>query len=559
MRKDNSNFKTSFLSEEGTFVRNKEYFAFTEHDDLACWVMAQGLDSDTEMESAEMAVKAVIGHFMHRPKLTRRAIESYLREAHDMLHAESRRVRRKVSLTMIVTNYTTMIWAVAGHTRMYHFRNGRLLEKSKDQSLTQTMINAEKIPQDALERHEERNNLLWYLGKRGEFNPSISRKVKVSDGDVLMLCTRGIWERVNGAEMLDALEEAKEPSDFVDTLEDVLLSKQERVVPNYTVAAIYANKVYQEPPKNRWKLVKTIAMVLIPVILLGGVALYYKARTVKAKAEAVAAIFDHEKNGDTAVQDGNYPNALKEYSEARNASIKVQDKLHTQLLTKKQRTAQLVVDGDTSFKEGDYTKALTSYEKALKEARSQDDYDIKDLEAQISKTRAFMEVATLMKQGDQKFQGQDYEGAKEIYAKAKKEAAEAAFNNGEKELAGKLDAVNAKMAGVQKEKRQLDADKLEKKGDQSYAAQDFEQSVTSYAMAQEVYQEIGMLEKVLGVERKLTKAQEKLNPPITPPITPPPVQGAGTEAAAGAVKPSNAASDSAVPAGKSDHKEEGGK
>ncbi|OPH46689.1 serine/threonine protein phosphatase [Paenibacillus ferrarius] len=555
MRKDNSKFKTSFISEEGTFVRNKEYFAFTEHDDLACWVIAQGLDSDTEMESAEMAVKAVIGKFIQKPKLSSRAMKSYLREAHDLLQVESRRVRRKASLTMIVTNYTTMIGAVAGNTRLYHFRNGRLLEKSKDQSLTQTMINAEKLPQDALDRHEERTNLLWYLGKRGEFNPSISRKVKLSDGDVLLLCTRGIWERVDGAEMLDALEEAKDPSDLVDTIEDVLLSKQTKVIPNYTVAAIYADKVYQEPPKNRWKLVKTIAMVLIPLILLGGGALYYKARAVKAKAEAVAAIFEHEKDGDVAVQDGNYPNAIKEYSEARNASIKVNDKLHMQLLTKKQRTAQLVVDGDAAFKEGDYTKALASYEKAQKEARSQGDYNVKDLEAQISKTTSFLEVANLIKQGDQKFQGQDYEGAKELYVKAKKKAAEAAFSNGEKELAGKIDNVDAKMAGVQKEKRQLDADKLEKKGDQSYAAQDFQQSVDAYAMAQEVYQEIGMLEKVLGVERKITKAQEKLNPP-TPAL---PASSAAAEGTAAAPKLPNAAASQDASPDKGNNQEAGRK
>jgi serine/threonine protein phosphatase PrpC len=553
MRKDNSKFKTSFLSEEGTSIRNKEYFACTENDGLACYVIAQGLDSDTEGESAELAVKCILGHFMQKPALSRRSISNYLREAHELLQTESRRVRRKASLTLIVTDYTRMIWAVAGNTRMYHFRNGRLHERSKDQSLSQAMANAEKIPEDMLERHDERNNLLWYLGKQDVFNPLISKKSPLADGDVLLLCTSGLWEGVNGAEMLDVLEEAQEPSDLIDTLEDVLLSKQTRVVPNYTAAAVYADKVYQEPPKNRWKLIKTIALVLIPLLLLGGGALYYKARAVSAKAEAVAAIFEHEQNGDTFVQDGDYPNALKEYSEARNASIKVNDKLHMQLLTRKQRTAQLIVGGNASFKEGDYAKALTSYEKAQKEARTQDDYDMKDLETKINQTRSFLQVADLMKQGDQKFQAQDYEGAKEIYAKAKKEAAEAVFSSGEKELAGKIESADAKMAGVLKEKRQLDADKLEKKGDNSYAAKDFEGSVTSYAIAQEIYQEIGMLEKVLGVERKISKAEEKLTPP--PSAIPP--QGTTAEGMAGGTKEATAAVGQAA-SGNTDKKNEGG-
>ncbi|OXM85385.1 PP2C family protein-serine/threonine phosphatase [Paenibacillus rigui] len=542
MRKENSKFALSFLSEEGTSIRNKDYFACTELEDLACYVIAQGLDSEQELESAELAVKCVLGHFMQMPKLSRRAVYAYLREAHELLQIESRKFRRKSSLTLIVTDYTRMIWAVAGHTRMYHFRSGRLLARSKDQSLSQVMADEEKISEDMLERHDERNNLLWYVGKQNEFLPFVSKKTPLSDGDVVLLCTSGLWEGVDGAEMLDALEEAQKPSDFIDMLEDVLLSKQPAVVPNYTAAAVYADKVYQEPPKNRWKLIKTIALVLIPLLIVGGIAFYYKARAAAAKAEAVEALIEHEKNGDTAVQDGNYPNAVKEYSEARNAAKKLSDKLHTQLLSQKQRTAQLIVDGNASFKDGDYAGALSSYEKAQKEARSQDDYDMKDLGEKIGKASAYLHVTELMQQGDQKLQAQDYEGAKEVYAKARKEAAAASFSGGEKELAGKMEAADAKMAGVQKEKRQLDADKLEKKGDQSYAAKDFEGSISSFAMAQEIYQEIGLLEKVLGVERKITKAQEKL----TPPPSAKPEQGAGTEGtAAGAKDPAVAVQSSA--------------
>lgn len=37
---------------------------------------------------------------------------------------------------------------------------------------------------------------------------------------------------------------------LTDTLEEVLLSKQHRTVNNYTAAAIYVNKVFQEKPKT---------------------------------------------------------------------------------------------------------------------------------------------------------------------------------------------------------------------------------------------------------------------------------------------------------------------
>ena len=38
MRKLNSEVKTSFISEEGTYLQNRDYFAFVELDDYACYV-----------------------------------------------------------------------------------------------------------------------------------------------------------------------------------------------------------------------------------------------------------------------------------------------------------------------------------------------------------------------------------------------------------------------------------------------------------------------------------------------------------------------------------------
>ena len=60
MRKNSSEFKTNFVSEPGTFRTNKDYFAFMELDDLACYAVADGIDSDEEKESAEIAVHALL-------------------------------------------------------------------------------------------------------------------------------------------------------------------------------------------------------------------------------------------------------------------------------------------------------------------------------------------------------------------------------------------------------------------------------------------------------------------------------------------------------------------
>ncbi len=169
-----------------------------------------------------------------------------------------------------------------GNSRLYHFRNGTLSYKTTDQSLAQEIVNSRNRSLD-ISQHEERSNLLNYLGKPEDFKPFVSKKMKLLDGDVLVLCTAGFWEDVNEIEMADALEDTKDPEQYTDLLEEVLLSRQRKVVNNYTIATIFANKVYQETNKKKMKYIKMIAAALIVALVVGGAVLFFIKRSKPKK------------------------------------------------------------------------------------------------------------------------------------------------------------------------------------------------------------------------------------------------------------------------------------
>ena len=50
MRKENAKFDTKFISEAGSYLVNSDYFAFVELKDYACYVVADGIDSDEKKE-----------------------------------------------------------------------------------------------------------------------------------------------------------------------------------------------------------------------------------------------------------------------------------------------------------------------------------------------------------------------------------------------------------------------------------------------------------------------------------------------------------------------------
>lgn len=531
MRKENSDFKTSFVTEAGSFLHNKDYFAYVELDDMACWVIADGLDSDMEVDSAEMVVKSILGRFTEKPTMSSLRLKHYMQEAHEWLRTESKRVRLKASLILVVTDYAKIRWVAAGNARLYHFRGGRLFGRSRDQSLAQSMKDAGEISEEAMEIHEERHNLLQYMGQPERLEPYVSKKVPLSEGDVLLLCTHGLWEDVNATEMVDALADAKEPEDFTDTLEDVLLSKQRQTVSNYTAVAVYANKVFKEDPKRKWRLLKKWLLALIVLLLVGGGAAFYFIKQAAIQAENLENMFEYQKSADMYMKDGDYPKAIKDYSEARNMAIRLKDKFHRDFFAKKQRVMQLMVDGDEAFKGQDFAKALDKYGKAQEEAKPYKEFNHKQLEEKIDRSRTYMQVMNWVQEGDKKFEAQDYVGARSSYQKARKSALEEGYTDGEKDIRAKLESAEEKLTGLRKEKRLLEGEKYEKKGDQQFAGQDYLGAIDAYSAAQQIYQEIDMLERVLGMERKIDKALGKLNP--APPAAQPPAVANGSGNAGG--------------------------
>ncbi len=511
MRKENSNFKTAFLSEAGSYMQNKDYFAYTELDDVACWVAVKGLDSDQEINSAELAAKGILEKFIENPSMSRRRIKKYLKNAQHLLQAQSLRVRLKASIVIVVSDYSKMICATAGNSRVYHFRNGTLSYKSSDQSLAQKWAYERDYAID-ISQHEERSNLLNYLGKPNSFQPVVSKKIKLMDDDVLLLCTSGFWEEVSEIEMADALENAKEPEQYVDVLEEVFLSRQKKIVNNYTIATIFTNKVYQENNKKKMKYLKLIVATMLLALVVGGGTIFYQAKQAKAMAELSAEMIEHEKTGNLHFQDGNYEDALMEYSEGRNAAKKLKNPVHRNLLAKKLRVTQLIINGNQSAEAGEFSAAVETYEKANEEGKIIGNFGKEEIEQKITDMDSIVQILEAVKKGDFKFEAEDYTSALEFYQKARKQALEISFS-GDSAIKQKIEETEGKIAELEKAQKELRAEGLEKSGDQSYARQEYSKAVESYTIAQEIYQETNLIAKVLGLERKIMNANDKLNPP----------------------------------------------
>jgi serine/threonine protein phosphatase PrpC len=84
-------------------------------------------------------------------------------------------------------------WAHAGDSRLYVLRGERVLAQTRDHSRVQMMVDQGLIDEEEAKTHPERNRVYSCLGGAGTPQIEFSRKTPLNAGDVVGLCTDGVW------------------------------------------------------------------------------------------------------------------------------------------------------------------------------------------------------------------------------------------------------------------------------------------------------------------------------------------------------------------------------
>ncbi|MDD2437306.1 MAG: protein phosphatase 2C domain-containing protein [Massilibacteroides sp.] len=82
-----------------------------------------------------------------------------------------------------------------GDTRIYHFRNGRILHQTEDHSLVYSLYKLNTIKKEEMRTHPQRNIILRAI--QGNDNPTeaeVNLLTDIKDGDFLFMCTDGVFE-----------------------------------------------------------------------------------------------------------------------------------------------------------------------------------------------------------------------------------------------------------------------------------------------------------------------------------------------------------------------------
>lgn len=129
-------------------------------------------------------------------------LEIWMAAAHLAVNGAAAKVHRSARAVVVAcfTDGVTAHWVHAGDSRLMRFHAGKLVERTRDDSVVQVLFERGEITEEEMGTHPDQSRLLQSLGGEEPPNPRAG-SAEVEAGDVLILCSDGFWEHLRPAEL----------------------------------------------------------------------------------------------------------------------------------------------------------------------------------------------------------------------------------------------------------------------------------------------------------------------------------------------------------------------
>ncbi|GBG02239.1 serine/threonine phosphatase [Azospira sp. I13] len=204
-------------SRVGKRQNNEDRIAYCYSREAVLLVVADGMGGHHHGEvAAQIAVQSLTSAFQRdaQPEIDDPFLflQKGMTNAHHAIldYSQEHRLKDSPRTTCVACLIQDNIayWAHAGDSRLYHMRDGKVLATTRDHSRVRLLMDEGLISEAQAATHPDRNKVYSCLG--GENPPEIefSRKTPLEVGDVLVLCTDGLWGPLPGDIMASSLKGA---------------------------------------------------------------------------------------------------------------------------------------------------------------------------------------------------------------------------------------------------------------------------------------------------------------------------------------------------------------
>jgi serine/threonine protein phosphatase PrpC len=170
--------------------------------DAALLVVADGMGGHAEGErAADITQRLLCERFWHTPQPLFDPLgflHLSLGSAHEQVVTAGLDLpldqRPRATCAVCLVQGDSAYWAHVGDSRVYHLRDGRVLERTRDHSHVELLVREGVITPGQVQNHPMRNFVESCLGGESMLpEMSINRRRALRPGDVILACTDGLW------------------------------------------------------------------------------------------------------------------------------------------------------------------------------------------------------------------------------------------------------------------------------------------------------------------------------------------------------------------------------
>ena len=160
-----------------------------------------------------LAARTVIETARHRlgsdkPSDPRAFLKSLCLESHQAINNLGGEDERSPGSTCILlyVNGPEAYWAHVGDSRLYHFRNGELVNRTQDHSVARLMVEQGRLKEGDTAVNALQNQLYMRLGGDKTPQPEFGAS-EIEPDDTFMLCSDGFWAYITPEEAVSILDD----------------------------------------------------------------------------------------------------------------------------------------------------------------------------------------------------------------------------------------------------------------------------------------------------------------------------------------------------------------
>ena len=200
----------------GNRAVNQDRVTALERDNTVMLVLGDGLGGKAGGEVAAQVMVDTIANAFKDAKLPikhpKEFLTGALHQAHHAVIAAGKKIEPPINpgttAVLCLVQDGSAWWAHVGDSRLYLFRGGVPVYRTRDHSFVEKLVERGHLKNDDRNTHPLRNYMTRCIGLSDSVpDVTVSNEVTLQKGDVIMLCTDGMWEPIDemqlGMKILD--------------------------------------------------------------------------------------------------------------------------------------------------------------------------------------------------------------------------------------------------------------------------------------------------------------------------------------------------------------------